>query len=374
MSSSTRPAESLSALCIARLQEALNPSTAIFDRQLRDGRWDATWGTEDLTSTAIVLIGTSRAGVAPAEIGMDLERTRGAMLDLARRRRYPGGLGIVLWANAATGGPPLAGALDRVGLNLDDIAALTAPWQTMEVAWLVSGLAHELRRSAGDDVRRPFGAALAALKDRFTPATHLFRHANAEARPGRRIRRWVANFADQIYSIQALALAAIADDDGPALDVATQAAGRIEEFQGERGQWWWHYDARSGRVCQAYPVYSVHQHGMAPMALRTLAAAGGPAADRAIESSFRWLDHNELGVRLIEPEAGTIWRDIEPDEGRLRTALRHARSILGRGRPTASDAAHLRINRETRPYEWAWCLYAAALEGRAEAAPHAVLV
>ena len=372
--SSTPLAEALAVLCIPRLREALDPTTALFDRQLRGGRWDGTRGTEDLTSTAIVLIGASRAGLAPAEIGMDLERTRAAMLDLALRRRYPGGLGIVLWANAVTAGPPLAEALRRVGRSLDDVERLTAPLQTMEVAWLVSALAHELRRSERAEVRGPFEAAVVALKDRFIPGAGVFGHATAAARPTWRVRRWVANFADQIYSIQALALAAIAADDGRALELAGRAAGRIEELQGDLGQWWWHYDARSGRVCQAYPVYSVHQHGMAPMALWTLAAAGGLTTDPAVDKGFAWLDHNELGVSLVDPEAGTIWRDIGPAGGRGRQALRHLRSILGWGRPDPPDASRLTINRETRPYEWAWCLFAAALEGGPEPAPHPHLV
>jgi hypothetical protein len=352
----------------------LNPATAIFDRQIRSGRWESTRGTEDLTSTAIVLIGTSRAGLAPGEIGMDLEQTRAAMFELARRRRYPGGLGIVLWANAVTGGPPLAEVLSRVGKSLDDVAGLTAPLQTMEVAWLVSGLAHELRRSEGVEVRGPFEAAVAALRDRFRPGAGIFCHATASAPLTRRVRRWVANFADQIYSIQALALAALASDDGPALELAGRAAGRILALQGDLGQWWWHYDARTGGVCQSYPVYSVHQHGMAPMALRTLAAAGGPAAVEAIERSFAWLDRNELGVSLVDPEAGTIWRDIEPAEGRPRRVGRHIRSILGLGRPDPARPGTVTINRETRPYEWAWCLFAAALDGReaASSSPHLV--
>jgi hypothetical protein len=370
MQSTSLPSEALSPLCIPRIREALNPASEVFDRQIRDGRWDATLGTEDLTSTAIVLIGTSRAGVAPDEIGMDLARTRGAMLDLVRRRQYPGGLGIALWANAVTDGPPLGEVLHRAGMTLDDVPALCGPFQTMEVAWLVSGLAHELRRSESSAARAAFQTALGALKARFVPTVRTFRHATAASRPARRIRRWVANFADQIYSIQALALAALAAGDSEALEIAAQSAKHVVEVQGELGEWWWHYDARTGRVCQAYPVYSVHQHGMAPMALRTLTAAGGPTHAGSIERSLAWLDHNELGASLVDHQAGTIWRDIEPDESTFQRAWRHARSVLGWGRPSARDTACLKINRETRPYEWAWCLFASALEDGGSPPPH----
>ena len=47
----------LAPLCRAGLRRALNPETGTFNHQLRDRRWQATWGTEDLTSTAICLIG-----------------------------------------------------------------------------------------------------------------------------------------------------------------------------------------------------------------------------------------------------------------------------------------------------------------------------
>jgi hypothetical protein len=350
----------------------LNGTTSLFDRQLRDGRWDTTLGTEDLTSTAIVLIGTSRAGIGPEEIGMDLERTRNAMIERLPQRQYPGGLGIALWACAVTGGSPLAEVLRRSGMALDNVLAFTAPFQTMEVAWLVSGLAHETRRSETADVRRAYEQAVAALKDRFATSTKTFVHATSGAPFTRRIRRSVANFADQIYSIQALAFASLVSNDSQALDIASQSAEHIVELQGELGQWWWHYDARSGRVCQAYPVYSVHQHGMAPMALRTLAAAGGRSFEAAIEKSMAWLNHNEMGVNLIDSSAGTIWRDIEPDEGSVQHTLRHIQSALGQGRPSPNDAVRLKINRETRPYEWAWCLFASALEGTLERSPHLV--
>ena len=56
----------------------------------------------------------------------------------------------------------------------------------------------------------------------------------------------------------------------------------ICELQGPDGQWWWHYDTRTGKVVEGYPVYSVHQDSMAPMALLDLEDAGGPQHSEAI--------------------------------------------------------------------------------------------
>jgi hypothetical protein len=206
-------------------------------------------------------------------------------------------------------------------------------------------------------------ASKAALVGRFEARTRTFRHADADSPPRLRARRWVATFADQIYPIQALALASIATGDGRALEVAATSAGRMVELQGDRGQWWWHHDPRDGSVSSAYPVYSVHQVGMAPMALRTLALAGGPGFGRSIEAGRAWVSENELGVDLVDREAGTIWRSIERAEGRPRRLVRHARALLGgRDDRPGSTLPRLRVNHETRPYEWAWSLFASAID------------
>jgi hypothetical protein len=348
-------------LCVDRLRESLNPATSLFDRQLRRGKWGSTRGTEGITSTAIALIGLARAGIDPARIGMDRIRTCEALWAMAAVRRTAGSVGLVIWSNSVTGGPQVSDVLGRLGLSLGDIPRLTRTSQTMELAWLLSGLAHELARAPGQSTREAFHTTREALLARFVGATRTFRHATDDAPPLRRARQWVANFADQIYPIQALAQAAILDHDGRSLEVATRSAEHMLALQGERGQWWWHYDARDGRVAQHYPVYSVHQHGMAPMALRSLAAAGGPTFDDAIDRGQRWLIDNELGSSLIDAAAGTIWRAIERDEGQGPRFARRVRSVLGLKGSDKALSARLTINRETRPYEWAWCLYAGAV-------------
>jgi hypothetical protein len=101
-----------------------------------------------------------------------------------------------------------------------------------------------------------------ALLERYEGRTQLFVHTTNDAPPLFRARKWVANFADQIYSIQALSLASIATGGGFTLDTAAQSATKMVSFQGDRGQWWWHYDARKGHVSRHYPIYSVHRTGL----------------------------------------------------------------------------------------------------------------
>ena len=153
-----------------------------------------------------------------------------------------------------------------------------------------------------------------------------------------------------------------------ALAASRACAARLVSLQGELGQWWWHYDPAAGTVTQTFPVYSVHQHAMAPMALLELAAAGGPNHRAARARGYAWVEANETGRSLVDEPAGTVWRGVERLEPTVARVARHARSVA---RWRAPDAAppRLRVNRETRPYEWAWCLFAGALTAEASPRP-----
>jgi hypothetical protein len=226
----------------------------------------------------------------------------------------------------------------------------------MEVAWLVSGLLHA-------DHPALAGATVTALRElQFRQAPSLaFRHASAAAPLRHRLRARVANFADQVYPVQALSFAALARGGACWLPLAERAAGHLVARQGPLGQWWWHHDARTGKVVEAYPVYSVHQHSMAPMALRALAAAGGVNHGEAVRRSRAWLTANELGLDMQEAATGIIWRSIGRAEAGAARLLRRARIALAR--PAAPEASpRLALNREIRPYEWGWLLYARAIE------------
>ncbi len=365
-------------ICVQGLKASLNPQTQVWDRQILDNRWVHTYDaypTEDLTSTAICLIGVHRAGLDPARVGLDPQRTLRAMVELARRRQYPGGFGLVVWANAVWDGLPLAELQAQCGVDLGPIARHVSAITTMETAWLASGLAHEFRRSGDAATRELLDACLDELAGRrYQPATAIMAHAGEAAEFGHGMRRWIANFADQIYSVQAFAFHALLTGSERSRKTGDDLAGRMVQMQGEQGQWWWHYDARRGGSPQPYSVYSVHQHGMAPMALYALRAAGGRDHEAAIERSRRWLVDNELGVDMIDFERPTIWRSLDYDEGKVQEVVRKTRSLLGLAGDLSARATRpaLRLNHETRPYEWAWCLYAGAIARGVEAPAHLV--
>ncbi len=364
-------------ICEAGLKASLNPETKVYDLQLMDKQWRNTYEfypTEDLTSTAICLIGVTRGNVDPASIDLDIPVTLEAMYELAKKRDYPGGFGLVLWANVVCDGVDLETLQQRCGVTLNPVAQYVSSLTTMETAWLVSGLAHEFKRTGDAKIKAMLDDAAAELMDRrYQPKTRTVAHAGEAAEFGHGMRRWIANFADQVYTIQALAFTAIVTGDERARNISDELAGRMVEFQGEKGQWWWHYDAKRGGSPQPYSVYSVHQHGMAPMALRALAAAGGNVFEEAIRMSRSWLDDNELGVNMVDEQQPTIWRSLDYDQSKLGDKLRKASSLFGlAGDRSTRPAPALKLNYETRPYEWAWCIYAGAIERGIEPGLHLV--
>jgi hypothetical protein len=296
-----------------------------------------------------------------------------AAIELAARRQYQGAGGLLIWANSVIGELDTEELFIRSRLRFSAEPAYLSSLTTMEIAWLASGLLHDFARAGGARIRALVQSTIDALHERYDGGGGLMSHAAANAPYRQRLRRRIANFADQIYAVQAFAFAGIVLADNRALERAVRLAERVVSLQGPLGQWWWHYDSESGAVAEAYPVYSVHQYAMAPMALMAVEAAGGPSFRGAIQNSHAWLGTNELGVSMIDFEAETIWRDVRYSNGHIRSLVRKAATLLGvnRNRRQVRRTA-LTLNYETRPYEWAWCLYAGAIESRLERKRHLV--
>ncbi|WP_330300160.1 hypothetical protein [Streptomyces sp. NBC_00503] len=273
-----------------------------------------------------------------------------------------GDAALIAWAAAETGHPKLTDALARVSaLDLPG-----RPQYTVEAAWVLSALT--AARGTVDVEDR-----LTAARERLLAARvgdgPLFPHATGPGLvPG--YRSHVACFADQTYPLQALARLHASGSDPRALAAADACAARICALQGDGGQWWWHYDARTGGVVEGYPVYSVHQHAMAPTALFDLAEAGGTDFGPAIRRGLRWMtDVPEISgpdgtphEPMILEEYGVTWRKVF--RGDPAKAVRAARGLTTRVAPRARLTPldrlfrPLAVDRECRPYEFGWLLHA----------------
>jgi hypothetical protein len=265
-----------------------------------------------------------------------------------------GDIALAAWAAAEVAGE----FADELVEDLRHRVARNVPMPTVDASW---ALAAAIAASDLGDT----SALASTVADRLLAAvgpTGVFPHLlPAEAQS--KIRRHVGCFADQVYPILALSRWFVASQDQSALAAANRCAQVIVDRQGLDGQWWWHYDVRDGSVVEGFPVYSVHQHAMGPMALHELYEAGGDDHDAAIALSLRWLDtHPEVIDELISERLNVVWRKVGRYE--VRKIVRRLAALTTAGVP----GVHLplidrvwppgRIDYECRPYEFGWLLYA----------------
>jgi hypothetical protein len=209
----------------------------------------------------------------------------------------------------------------------------------------------------------------AALRANYTEATGLFCFGGrARGVVRRRLRRELGFFDNQVYGIHGGVDYYRAFGDRGALAMADRCFQQVLRAQGPLGQWAWHYNVRTGAVVDRYPVYSVHQHGMGPMALLAVADATGHGYDDALERSVAWVfGENELRRAMIDQDHRVIWRSIRRRiaQGKLihvfkllsLTRLQRAGNRLA---DMVNTPGQLEVDMECRPYEFGWLLWAFA--------------
>jgi hypothetical protein len=302
-----------------------------------------------LRYSAITVIGGNAVAAAPPPLDSP-ERQR--LLDELFSRGRSAGLGdtaLIAWAGAGSTPSEL---WDRI-VSLDPARG---PHPTVEAAWALAALTLHGPEHTRAAARQVADRLIAACQ----PRSNLFPHGLG----GSGFRAHVACFADQVYPIHALAKYAQRFGDQPALAVASRCATEICRRQGADGQWWWHYDARTGAVVEPYPVYAIHQDAMAPMALLALAAAGGASLLDHLNRGLDWLSASpELrGASLIDAGRDMVWRKVARREpGKASRYLQAAASRVSPGlRVPGLDVLFPPgvIDYEDRPYHWGWFLYA----------------
>ena len=325
--------------------------------------------TERKENARLVRAGHSERYSAITLIGLETTEREIAPFNRAERRKIAAvlldrvatrGLGdaaLIAWAATLTGLPA-----DAAWSRIEALAPDTSAQPTLEVAWALTALSlvPSRKRSALRD------RVAERLMSAHAPRARLFPHVIGSAA----VRSHVACFADQVYPIQALAEYSRAVGDRRALAIAANCADQICRLQGPAGQWWWHYDVRSGEVLEGYPVYAIHQDAMGPMALFALARAGGPEHGDAVARSLSWLVSSpELGGgSLIDHDAITLWRKVARREP--RKASRYLQAAASRWNESLRVPGLNRvfppsvIDYEDRPYHWGWFLYAWATTDR----------
>lgn len=344
-------------MAIRGLVRMYRPSEGLFAFRIRRNGEALPLEGSSVRYTAIAIIGLAGEdeGVQASVLaGIGAREACGRLVSEVGKLTNLGDVALVLWAACAAGYAERRSVVERLlALRPDE-----AVHPTVEVAWTLAALCADLDAPVGSLrhrlVRRLIGS--------FEPTSAMFPHVIGERSGG--LRGHVCCFADLVYPIHALARYAELVGDSEAREVAVRCADGICTRQGGDGQWWWHYDVRTGNVLERYPVYAVHQDAMAPMALFALERAAAVDLRSPIARGLAWLAHApELrGDSLIDERADLIWRKVARREPRKFS--RFAQAAVSRlhhaVRMPGLDVLFPPrvIDYEDRPYHLGWLLHA----------------
>jgi hypothetical protein len=318
--------------------------------------------------TIIALLGLQRLAESGGDAPVDVASIRDAVLDDTSWVRTVGDVGLLTWLAAECEPERLGILLNELDFRRRlDTYSDGREASTRELAWFLAGIAH---------ARLADGERLPDLIDVAVDAYHLlqdnqseggiFGHATFPGFLPQTLCNRFGTFADQIYAIYALTTFAQAFQIEEPLASALSCGNAIRALQGEMGQWWFRYDKRACCVVNRYPVFSLHQDGIAPVGLLALGEATGQSFHASIYKGLSWTaGANELGCDLRNLDRGLIW-DAIGRRNQIANYWEAALSLFNRSR--ASQTKGLRVRYEARPDHFGWLLYAFGRVGLPKAA------
>lgn len=342
----------LAELAIRGLSRMYDEERGLFCHRLVDSQFGLVREGISQRYTMMTVLGLLQANSAGSRSPFDVNATIDSLYRDVSWVDNLGDLGLLLWTSAS------GQRLETFFAKFDLEGALTKyvdgrMRMTMELSWFLIGLAHAGALEGFSHLARLAHQTYSRLLA--NQGSHgLFGHSARWHSLAGALRGTIGSFADQVYPIFAMTQYGRVFGIEQALEKAARCANAICECQGPLGQWWWHYDATSGRIVEHYPVYSVHQHAMGPMALFAAQDACGIDFRKSIYRGLNWIGGaNELGIDMRDESLGVVWRNIAPAN------TSQVSPMFGKLR-NQSDPGSLQVLRECWPYELGWFLYAFA--------------
>lgn len=356
-------------LSLTGLEQMWMKKEGLFCFTVRDGKNGPMPEGISLRYTAMTLLGLHRAAQNGWPVSFDLYEILNQTIRAIPTTRNIGTLGLILWAYCE-----LTGKVDsRIKMAVTSFGPLyqeqgNGVYATTELAWLLTGLI-EAGKAASPQGKGTFiemaHNTYRLLRRNFNPGTGLFVFSRQASKGWLEPLRSRLGFFDaQVYGTYAFAQYARMFSDAEALSDAGRCAHAFCRFQGRKGEWAWHYNTQTGRVVEPYPIYSVHQHGMAPLALKGLSAVSGEDFTEEIERGLQWIfGENPLQFTFVDPEHAVIWRSMKRKFplakviylNKFSSFIGPTEWVSGLDRPPL-----LTIDRECRPYELGWLLFSFA--------------
>ena len=269
--------------------------------------------------TLMAIIGLAKArkkGLKPSFVPEDLFQN---VLNNFATTDYLGFWSYALWAAFILEDKNINSIVTRCEKLFKNLLNLRKPIRSMEIAYLLYGICEYLTKERSKKLITLADEVFQALIKTFHETSGLFSFTTRTSRKNivmMRINQNLGSFASQINSIMALSKYYQISDNKTALKIAKDCANVICNFQGELGQWWWIYNAKKGFIVEGYPVYSIHQDGVAIVSFLELQKSlGEPLYEKNLKKGLQWLEgQNELKIKMYDEKNKIIWRAIQRKE------------------------------------------------------------
>ncbi len=303
----------------------------------------------------IALLGLYKASVHGMKTRIDIDSVIDNQIKYVQKYKSIGDIGLLLWLVSLADPEKLVQILPKINFNtvLDDFADAKRQ-KTTELSWFLTGLLSatifnknfsavikDLPHQVYQMIRNNYGgngifAYSGKSKFRFLSRNH------------------IGTFSDQVYSIYAFTMYAKVFHNKEALMIAMECADKLTGKQGEYGQWWWHYDSTTGKVISKYPVYSVQQDALAPMAFLAVQRATGKNYTDYINKGINWLfSNNELRAKIVNENKKIIYRSIS-----VNNFTRYFNILVSSiFRFNFPKKVKLKISKKAYLYHYGWLLF-----------------
>lgn len=340
-------------IALTRLPELQKSGGLFKPAELSEGGGERT-AVSELRSSAVVLLGLTRAD----EVGLDTEISIGSLRTALLNATHGGeitvgDLGLAIWAESRADGSAVGELAEEINGR---IGGKSGKLPLEQVAWLASGLS-EARLRVGP------GGALDTLLEQL--ARILLERALASgflSDAHHMFGGGMSPIGAQFHGLAALNRLVRSEypDSAPIRD---RLLGALLDLQRDDGAWPGVIDAKGGTTVAPYPMLTVNQVAVGPMAL------GGSGEALTGQESFDWepvkraiswaTGGNGLGFDLIHEEEARIDHAILPRRrlGPLGRSVGKATSRLGR-RPADPPPEDLILDPALTSEDMGWLLEA----------------
>lgn len=341
----------LERIALTRLPE-LQVASGLFRATARiEGVEDETEPATTLQAGIVVLLGLLRAEEAETDQPFSTGALRTRILgDLGGPEVSVGELGLALWAESRAGGDAI-GEIDGLIRRATVRGFEKIPLE--QLAWLASGLS-ETAVLTGDTTGSLIAEVSGELSERIDRDTGLARDVHA-----RRLGSAVP-VASQFHLLHALCQLVRSGSEelrAPAMDLAAA----LLSLQRKDGAWPGLIDPARKTAAVVYPILTVTQVAVAPIALRSASELGLEGDfQAAIEAGMKWAGgENPLSLRLVHEKDARIDRGILPKRkpGALGRGISSAARRI-RGQALEPDARQLIIDPASSSEDLGWTLEA----------------